>query len=55
MLYADDGDDRPNGAPAYRVMLHEIAKNNKDIISRDCPEAIDKYGRWGILLERRSL
>lgn len=54
IMYADDGDDRENGAPSYRIMLHEVPSIFKDFTSRDCKEAIDVYGRWGILLKRNN-
>ena len=50
-IYIDDCDTRPE-CGVNRAGAYALAKREGWMI-RDCPEAIDQYGRWGVLLEKR--
>lgn len=51
-MYCDDCDTRADCAELRRLVQTFGAENAKHCL--DCPEAIDRYGRWGIMLLRHE-
>lgn len=49
-MYVDDADDRPHNMPNRHYAL--ALAQELSIATEDCRQAIDGYGRWGILYHR---
>ncbi len=50
-IYVDDADTRADCAD-FRGKVHKLAEN-KNLIIKDCMEANDEYGRWGVILTKQ--